>query len=521
MNRKINLENRKYLEQYDCYVLERVPYCSVQEVPAQQCMNIYIPAVYLREDGTPSEAVHENGLTAESVPVIFENGLAGYMEAEPFDIEDGRSGAKDFLGAGFVYVSCGCRGRSSLNSEDRRCGKSPLSLVDLKAGIRFLKANRDVIPGNMDRIVSVGISAGGAMSSLLGSTGNSANYEKMLENIGAVMDETDDIFAAQCYCPIIDLDHADLAYEWMFRGQTHYTGMPFVGFDEGDLTPFAAALSDKLADEYVSYFNGLGLVDADGRPVQIGSGHEGRGYELLMEKLTASAEKYLKKLSAGEALSGPRATVPGGSEAPSVEDYLAGNYEAHSFNPMEQKEITLPGISKQDFLTLDGKKVILSGMDDMQKAYHKRLKLSPAFDDLNLIQAENQEFGTPDCDKMHFNTYIADMIRQLREEYPEEADRYLEGYEKVKGDEELARRRYLINPMNYIGTQEKADLAPHYRIRVGSRDADTSLMITLTLALKLAAAGCRDVNYEIVWDEPHGRADYPGEVTAWVKSIIE
>lgn len=53
--------------------------------------------------------------------------------------------------------------------------------------------------------------------------------------------------AAQCYCPIIDLDHADLAYEWLFRGETHYMGMPFVGFGEGNLTPYEKALSDRMA----------------------------------------------------------------------------------------------------------------------------------------------------------------------------------------------------------------------------------------------------------------------------------
>ena len=88
-------------------------------------------------------------------------------------LEDERSAGKTFLEAGFVYVSCGCRGRSSLNQEGVRCGKSPLSLVDLKAGIRFLKHLAGVIPGDMEKIISVGISAGGAMSSLLGVTGDS------------------------------------------------------------------------------------------------------------------------------------------------------------------------------------------------------------------------------------------------------------------------------------------------------------------------------------------------------------
>ena len=33
---------------------------------------------------------------------------------------------------------------------------------------------------------------------------------------------TDDIFAASVYCPITDLSHADMAYEWIFSGVNTY-----------------------------------------------------------------------------------------------------------------------------------------------------------------------------------------------------------------------------------------------------------------------------------------------------------
>lgn len=109
-------------------------------------------------------------------------------------------------------------------------------------------------------------------------------------------------------------------------------------------------------------------------------------------------------------------------------------------------------------------------------------------------------------------------MEELRTEFPGESAKYLKGYKEVLEDSELEKRRFLINPMNYIGRPENT-LAPHYRIRVGSQDSDTSLMITLTLALKLMQTGKTDVDYEIVWDEPHGRAVNTGEVTAWVKKI--
>ncbi len=61
------------------------------------------------------------------------------------------------------------------------------------------------------------------MSALLGTTGNSEDYKVYLEEIGAVMDSTDDVYAAQVYCPITDLDHADLAYEWMYADLPDYS----------------------------------------------------------------------------------------------------------------------------------------------------------------------------------------------------------------------------------------------------------------------------------------------------------
>lgn len=524
----------KYLAEHHCYLWERAAYCSKPEVPAEQCMNIYVPEQFLTENGGLTEQIDENGFNAKTVPVIFENGLAGYHEAEPFDLEDFRSAGKDFLNAGFVYVSCGCRGRSSENIDKKRCGKSPLSLVDLKAGVRFLRHLAGVIPGDMTKIVSVGISAGGAMSTLLGATGNSKDYEEELQKAGAVMDESDDVFAAQCYCPIIDLDHADLAYEWMFRGETHYMGMPFVGFGEGDLTPYAAALSDRMADAYPEYFNSLGLTDpTNGEAVTIENDLEGSGYEYLMKKLKQSAAKYLKKLEKGEALSGAKIRVKdssedqaetqqkgqGGSTARvTPADYITGNYEMLFEDHRSGESRWVPGLDKSDWLSQNEEGAAITGMKDMQKTYHRRLKLCPAFDDLDLIQAENQEFGTPQCDLMHFDPYLAPIMEALQMEFPGESAKYLNGYKAVIEDSELAKRRFLINPMNYIGKPENT-LAPHYRIRVGSQDSDTSLMITLTLALKLMQTGKTDVDYEIVWDEPHGRADYPGEVVAWVKKI--
>lgn len=42
----------------------------------------------------------------------------------------------------------------------------------------------------------------------------------------------------------------------------------------------------------------------------------------------------------------------------------------------------------------------------------------------------------------------------------------------------------------------------------------------MTLALMLQNAG-HPVDYALVWDQPHCRADYPGELLDWIDSICE
>ncbi len=134
------------------------------------------------------------------------------------------------------------------------------------------------------------------MSTLLGCTGDCADYEEEWKEMGADLTQSDQIFGAQCYCPISDLDHADFAYEWMFEGQTHYTGMPFVGFGEGNLSPFAQSLSRKMGEKYVEYFNSLELKNPDtGELLKIAKDHGGNGSVWLKKQLEKAADKYVTK----------------------------------------------------------------------------------------------------------------------------------------------------------------------------------------------------------------------------------
>lgn len=64
------------------------------------------------------------------------------------------------LAAGYVVVEPGARGRTLTDSAGTYYGTAPAAIVDLKAAVRYVRANKGVIPGNTDRIVSTGTSAG-------------------------------------------------------------------------------------------------------------------------------------------------------------------------------------------------------------------------------------------------------------------------------------------------------------------------------------------------------------------------
>lgn len=549
-------------ETYKCWCLEDILYTPNATTPKFQRLSIFVPEPYMKEHGEINPEGTMNGYTAATVPMIFENNSAGYMQMPHTWLEGPRCYAHQYLEKGYVYITCGNRGHESRDREGRLCGKSPINLVDLKTGIRFIRHNRACIPGNMDRIISVGWSAGGAMSTLLAVTGNNENFIPYLKENGAFMEESDAVYASQIYCPIVDLEHADLAYEWLFGADKENEASP--AGPAGVMTPFREALSGKLKEGYIRYFNSLELRNPEnGELLQITpDGRGGSGYAYLMKKLNDAATKYLTKLKHGE--------LP---EAYSAADYLNGNYtymapaapkgpekdeadlmQGHagpgvalqkpqigmgkkpmeppslgdmvsrppkgaSFHPFQPPMEEVKGKDKSFWLSWDGKNAVIKDLDSYVLNHRRRMKPCTSFDVLEKNSGENKVFGTSDQPSMHFNKEIAKAISELKEQFPEEYDRYYTEYAAVEKDEELARRIYLINPMNYIGTDEKSDTAGYCRIRVGASDADTAFTVSMTLALKLAAAGIR-IDYQLVWEQPHSEADYAGEVIDWIESIV-
>lgn len=436
---------------------EQIPYVAGPIDEQMQRLSIFV-----NEDYYQGKTI--NGYNLENAPIFLPNTVGGYM---PGQIEEP---GRNFMGEtnasfyallhGYVVVSPGVRGRGMKNAQGDYIGIAPAAICDLKAAVRYLKKNSDIIPGNADKIISNGTSAGGALSALLGSTGNHPDYLPYLEAMGAAKAE-DNIFAASCYCPITNLEHADMAYEWEFFGLHDYHRMKIEETIEGKkkMTPVEGCLSEKqirmskeLKDKFPEYLNQLNLTGPSGEKLILDKEGNGSFKEYILTYVKESAQRELDN---GADLS--------------------------ALGWLTIKDGTVTDVDFDGYVT-----------------YRTRMKETPAFDAIETSTPENELFGTKDMQYRHFTGFSRD-----------EDDSHTEMAE--------ASQIKMMNPMNYL-EDEKAVKAEHFRIRHGSIDRDTSLAISAMLTAKLENQGV-DVNLQYPWGKRHA-GDYDlEELFSWIDNL--
>lgn len=445
-------------------------------------LSIYIPAEYLRGGAI-------NGYTAATAPIFMPNGVGGYMPGEiqaPSEKSfggDTPNASLVALSRGLVVVSPAIRGRTTVTN-GVYVGKAPALIVDYKAAVRYLRHNRDRIPaGDTEKIISNGTSAGGALSAALGSMGNAPEFEPYLQGIGAA-DERDDIFASSDYCPITNLEHADMAYEWIFYGENkYYPAMwqlqdlkargrltnPNLKVDDApldadsannpvevkqavDMTKAEVKISKKLRDAFPAYVNGLKLRDEYGTLLTLDRNGNGTFKSYVKRKYVESAQDALDH---GADLSGV------------------------------------------DWVKIEHGRVVDVDLAKYPAAA-TRMKAAPAFDKMDLSSAENDEFATDENQPRHFNAIVQ------------------KNSGGAMADAEQIR---IMNPLNFIGRRD-VTVAPHFRIRHGAADRDTSLAIPAILALTLQNNGV-DVDFFSPWARGHS-GDYDLDMLFdWIDSICK
>ena len=338
------------------------------------------------------------------------------------------------------------------------------------------------MPGDAEKIISNGTSAGGALSVLLGAGVTDGDDRKLFEIMGAA-DARDDIYAVSAYCPISILEHADAAYEWEFNGVNDYEKMDITMLDykverklvKGTLDAAEQRVSDELKAQFPAYINSLGLKNARGEALMLNDDGSGSFRDYVAAYIGAAADAELNKKQIPGALGvlipdpNPERVAAFVEENPwlTIDGNFAGNY-----------------VKKVDFA-----------------AYAKaigRQKIPPAFDALDLSSGENQLFGDANQDTRHFTAYSAKNSA-------------------VKGAGSAgAVAVKKMNPLSYISEKTAPQ---HWRIRVGTKDRDTSHAIAAILAAKLQNSG-KDVDLAMPWGVPHS-GDYDlDELFNWMDGVV-
>lgn len=430
-----------------------------------QYMNVYVP-----------EGANQHS------PIFLKNNVGGYMPARPGNVSAGDATGMALF-RGYVVALPGVRGRTSFVMYGKKKvynGKAPAAILDLKAAVRYLRHFDEQMPGDAEKIISDGTSAGGALSALLGASGNNAVYEPLLDEMGAAK-ERDDIFAAVCFCPITDLAHADMAYEWLYSDTKSRQGNDEIHRE----------VSKELALLFPEYQKSLGLKLEDGTPLTADNYRDFIKSELIRSAQLAKDAGAEIPDSIGFSFNkekGTFAPLDGGvMPTQKIADGMAQGLPRRMPAPMHMGEYVVD-LDLSKYLNYVTKKTPLKGV--------------PAFDALGVANGvatgENDEFGDTSNKPANFTTYSAS-----------------KGGSKLS--EGVVANELLLNPMQQIGS-EKATNAPYWYIRHGAIDRDTAFPIPLNLAMKLKNAG-RNVNYLLAWNRPHS-GDYAlHELFDWLDSI--
>ena len=451
---------------------EYIPYVANPIDIDQQYMNIYVPEEYFN-NGTV------NGYNTQTAPIFMPNAVGGYMPSQAMTpkVENGKPNSVLYaLSRGYVVASPATRGRTNKASDGNFIGKAPAVIVDLQAATAYLHANDSTMPGNANRIITNGTSAGGAVSLLQGATGNSSDFQPYLQALGAATAATN-VYAVSAYAPITNLDAADMAYEWSYKGITSFnkvtmgqgelpqanvggnTAPPQRTMQRVNLNADDVAYSNLLSEHFPEYVNNLQLHDSMGRVLKLDKNGNGTFKNYVKAFIIDAANKAQAK----------------GTD-----------------------------LSKHTYLVRDNKTGAIKDINwEAYNQFVSRSKAPGAFDSRSNNSGENSLFGTSATDNNHFT------ITAALHDTTSNQDVYVENAKIVT----------MMNPMNYLGSPAATN-AQFYRIRYGTADSNTSVAIPLIVGTR-----AQNLGYKVDMATPFG-VDHSGdydldELFNWMDNIVK
>ncbi len=472
---------------------------TLSDVYSYQKMNIYVPDT-ADQDSAIIFAVNNSGWATHPVSESIVDG-----NTYETDSDTDRVGAA--LAAGYVFIDVGTRGRNAYGADDTWQGKAPAVVVDAKAAIRYLRLNDDAMSGSTDKIVITGTSGGGGLSTVIAASGNSPDYYPYLQEIGAAGITSsggstldDDVFAVIAYCPITDLGHADIAYEWQYgdlRAEGDPLGGPagFLPWIVSNLTADMLTLSPTLAGQYPAYLDSLGLTFLDENNVR----------QDLSSTTMETAITTLVKAGVQKALDeGVAVPVLGANFSINGVDY-ENTWVAHDGT-------TVSSVDYDAYLVFVKTISALKGV--------------PSFDVTgtvgidNVGSGESNLFGSPDYQYSNFTQWTWDNNEFLGDGSGPDDNGGLLWAEYISGSE-LENQLKLINPIVYLTDDSNGDKAPYWYVRHGLIDRDTAFAIEAELFNAIENnLDVAEVNYALAYLQNHGGNYDVQEAYAWLASIL-
>jgi len=568
---RIDMTKWRYEAPDDVYWQVGLSYAAAPADSSYETMGIFVPGAYFtgtdNGDGTYTCTVNASGAagqyTAASAPLIIPVNTPGYSAmAAPagYSSSMGYGSIPDYTSEGMIVLFAGARGRDA---------GAPAGVTDFKAAIRYARYNKNLLPGDMDSIFSLGMSGGGAQSALLGASGNSELYTPYLAAIGAVMTESDAVKGSMCWCPITNLDIADEAYEWN------------MGNTRSGLSGEEQAYSDAMALAFAKTINGLGLTDENGTALVLAESRDGiyqsgSYYDYVKGVIETSLEHFLSDTEfpytasssrgfggrggtggmRGGNFAGPEGGFPGpgNGERP---DFATGGMPGPGGEAPQQETAyeEMDGITRTDSTS---SALSLSGTYETKQAYIDALNANgewvawdeetntvtitsvaaftlalknaskgiAAFDQLNPTQGENILFGYGDGSGAHFDAILAGLVQGS--EYEAAFAEDLAKQDALGNTVDVRLNMY--NPMYYLSPAyagyRTSEPAACWRIRTGINQGDTALCTEINLALAAEAyAEGTQVDFETVWGQGHTEAERTGSSTAnfiaWVRECMK
>jgi len=500
------------------------------EMKVTEYEDFYIPEPSLN-DQRISIYIPE-GATKES-PVILCVNNAGWMmnsyksrtkvaKDDPENLEE-HSGNDDkdkvgmILANNYVLVSYGCRARNDDPSEGIYNGHSPATVTDTKAVIRYLRHNSSLLPaGDTDRIIITGTSGGGALSCVIGASGDSTDFLPYLYEIGAAgvssdgdiytSDISDSVYGVIAYCPITDLPNADAAYEWTYgdirkelEGIDYNTNPDkpaniYYSEESGTLNEEISAV---LTDTYAGYVDSLGLKLDDGSDLT-GENLKDAITGLMEDEITESIEEI-------------------GTDQ-MLEDISKNQNGKDSVGPQDWLIFADDGSFTYDF------EKHLSWV-----ASNTKLKVVCAFSNAGLPWAATNEdslFGAPEYAYSAFEEYSwnHDSV-EGNGCGPDDTGMEWNEFLTTEAGADLALQMRMTNAIDYLNDNEGDDAgvkAPFWYVRYGMNDRDSSFAVETILRYSITnQPDIENADFEFTWLKPHS-GDYDvTEAYAWLDSVLE